>query len=70
MYNIAKILLTKREITEIHATGVFVNSALWLQMLADMCNIKVIVSSGIESSALGAVIIGMEAMELKPLPAK
>ena len=70
LYSIAKILLEKRVITEIHATGGFTHSSLWLQMLADMCNIKVLVSGAVESSALGAVMIGMEAMNIEPLPRK
>ena len=70
LYSIAKILLERRVITEIHATGGFTHSPLWLQMLADTCNIKVLVSGAVESSALGAVMIGMEAMEIEPLPAK
>jgi gluconokinase len=70
MYSIAKILLEKRVITEIHATGGFAHSSLWVQMLADVCNIKVLVSDAVESSALGAVMIGMEAMDLKPFSAK
>ena len=70
IYSIAKILLEKREITEIHATGGFTQSSLWLQMLADMCNIKVLVSGAVESSALGAVMIGLEAMGADPLPVK
>ena len=70
MYSIAKILLEKGEIDEIYATGGFVNSPLWLQMLADVCNIKVVVSGAVESSALGAVIIGMEAMEIAPFGRK
>jgi gluconokinase len=70
LYSIAKILLGKRVITEIHATGGFTHSALWLQMLADTCNIKVLVSGAVESSALGAVMVGLEAMQIEPLPKK
>jgi gluconokinase len=70
MYSIAKILLEQRDIKEIHATGGFVNSPLWVQILADVCNIKVLVSGAVESSALGAVIIGMEALELNSFPEK
>lgn len=70
LYSIAKLLLEKRVITKIHATGGFTHSSLWLQMLSDMCNIKVLVSGAVESSALGAVIIGLEAMEIAPLPQK
>jgi gluconokinase len=39
-------------------------------MLADMCNIKVLVSGAVESSALGAVMVGLEAMQIEPLPKK
>ncbi|MEO6456552.1 MAG: gluconokinase [Ginsengibacter sp.] len=70
MYSIAKILLEKGDITEIYATGGFVQSSLWLQMLADVCNIKVLVSGAVESSALGAVMIGMEALEIEAYPKK
>ena len=70
LYSIAKILLEKRVITEIYATGGFTHSSLWLQMLADTCNIKVLVSDAVESSALGAVMIGMEALDIEPLPPK
>lgn len=70
MYSIAKILLEKRVITEIHATGGFAHSSLWVQMLADVCNIKVLVADAVESSALGAVMIGMEAMDITPFAAK
>lgn len=65
LYSIAKILLEKREITEIYATGGFTHSDLWIQMLADVCNVKVLVADAVESSALGAVMIGMEAMEME-----
>jgi gluconokinase len=70
MYSIARILLAKRTITEIHATGGFTHSPLWLQMLADMCNTKLLVSGAVESSALGAVIAGMEALNIEPFPRK
>jgi gluconokinase len=70
VYSIAKILLEKRVITEIHATGGFAQSPLWVQMLADVCNIKVLVSASFESSALGAVMVGMEAIGREPFSVK
>ncbi|MEO6329605.1 MAG: gluconokinase [Ginsengibacter sp.] len=70
IYSIAKILLEKQVITEIHATGGFAQSSVWLQMLADICNIKVCVSGAAESSALGAVMIGMEALNIGPFARK
>ncbi|MES1223216.1 MAG: gluconokinase [Bacteroidota bacterium] len=62
MYCIGKVLMEKRNVTEIHATGGFTKSALWLQLLCDMFNRTVYVSGAVESSASGAVKLGMEAM--------
>ena len=70
VYSIVKILFENRVITEIHATGGFAQSPLWVQMLADICNIKVLVSGNVESSALGAVMIGMEALGHEPFSVK
>jgi len=65
LYNIGKILVEKKEITEVHASGGFAKSPLWLQILADVFNIKVIVSDAVESSALGAVMLGAEALDIR-----
>lgn len=62
IYSVIKVLAEKTNITEIHASGGFAKSALWLQILADVTNIKVLVSNTVESSALGAVLIGAEAL--------
>jgi gluconokinase len=70
VYSIAKILLERRHITEIRASGGFAQSSLWLQMLADVCNIKVLVSDAVESAALGAVMLGLGAMNLEPFEQK
>src|SRR5215210_4799128 len=61
LYSIGKILAEKKEITEIRASGGFAKSTLWLQVLADIFNIKVLASGTVESGALGAVILGVEA---------
>jgi len=61
IYSIGKILAENRKISEIRASGGFARSELWLQMLSDMFNIQVSVSATVESSALGAVILGAEA---------
>lgn len=65
MYSIVEILEEKATITELHASGGFAKSGLWVQMLADVANIKVIVSDTIESSALGAVMLGAEALKVE-----
>lgn len=61
LYSIGKILQEKDEVLEIYASGGFALSSLWLQILADMFNKKVCVSDASESSALGAVMLGIEA---------
>jgi len=61
LYSIGKILVENKEIRELHATGGFTRSPVWLQMLADVFNIKVLVFGEDESSALGAVITGLGA---------
>lgn len=67
LYSIAKIILEKRKVKGIYATGGFSQSPLWLQMLADMCNMEVSVSGSGESSALGAIMLGIEALQLEPV---
>lgn len=44
---------------QIHATGGFARSGLWRQMMADIFNQEVSVPESIESSCLGAAILGM-----------
>ncbi len=62
LYGIGQALLQKNNITVIRATGGFTHSRLWLQILSDVFNTTVEVSGAAESSALGAVAIGMEAL--------
>lgn len=66
IYSIVKILTEQHDVTELHASGGFAKSALWLQMLADVSGIKVLVSDTVESSALGAVMLGAEALGIAP----
>ena len=65
VYSIGRILAEKNTITELHATGGFVRSPLWLQMLADVFNVKVLTFGEEESAAMGAVVVGMEALGKK-----
>lgn len=62
VHSIGKILAENRNITEIHATGGFSRSPLWLQMLADVFNVKVLTFGEEESAVMGAVVVGMEAL--------
>jgi len=48
--------------TKIQATGGFVRSTLWRQMMADIFNQEVVVPESFESSCLGAVVLGMYAL--------
>ncbi|MCZ0211598.1 FGGY-family carbohydrate kinase, partial [Streptomyces sp. UMAF16] len=45
----------------IYAGGGFAESAEWVQMLADICGLPVQVPATVETSALGAVMIGAKA---------
>jgi len=65
MYSIGSILFEEKDSTELYASGGFARSALWLQLLADVFNKNVLVSTAVESAALGAVIIGAEAMGME-----
>ncbi|CAN5527150.1 gluconokinase [soil metagenome] len=64
VYSIGKILMEKSTVTTIYANGGFSESPLWVQMLADIFNLPVHVIAVEECSALGAVMIGMQALKL------
>ena len=65
VYSVGKALEeTTGNIDTIYATGGFVRSELWVQMLSDVFNKKVVVAESYESSCLGAVVIGMKAIGL------
>jgi gluconokinase len=63
MYAVGKILMEQKTVNIIYANGGFTESSLWIQMLADMFNLPVLVPAMEESSALGAVMIGMQALD-------
>jgi gluconokinase len=58
--------MDSNETDTVYAHGGFAQSSLWLQVLADVFNKKVVVADPVESSALGAVFIGMEALHEIP----
>jgi gluconokinase len=65
LFQVTEILLPdpqKRKETTIMASGGFGKSELWLQMVADIFQMKVATSQTIEGSAWGAVLIGIEAL--------
>ena len=65
IYSVARALEeTTGSIDTIYATGGFVRSELWVQILADVFNKKVAIAESYESSCLGAVVIGMKALEI------
>ncbi|SEK72361.1 gluconate kinase, FGGY family [Olivibacter domesticus] len=55
---------TAGELKVILASGGFARSDLWVQMLADVFNKKVYVKESVESSAVGAAIVAMNALQL------
>ena len=64
MYAIGKILMEKKPVTVIYANGGFTDTIFWIQLLADMFALPVYVPAVEEISALGAVIIGMQALKI------
>lgn len=70
IYSIGKLLTDQNPVTELHASGGFAKSKIWLQMLADVFNLKVFVSGTVESAAFGAVMIGAEALLFNGLTPK
>jgi gluconokinase len=46
----------------IHASGGFIQSVTWLQMLSDIFNKKVIVSLAADASAMGAAFLAMHSL--------
>lgn len=66
IYNLYTVLLAMEEQIgqprKIQATGGFARSPLWRQMMADIFDQKVIIPESIESSCLGAVILGLYAL--------
>ncbi len=65
LYSVGKALQeTTGNIDTIYATGGFVRSELWVQILADVFNKKVAIAESYESSCLGAAVLGMKALGL------
>ncbi|MDR5585417.1 gluconokinase [Paenibacillus larvae] len=65
IFNMYTVLLAMEEQigrpSKIHATGGFARSALWRQMMADIFDQEVVIPESIESSCLGAVVLGLYA---------
>lgn len=67
LFQITEILLPdpeKRKNTTIMASGGFGKSELWLQIVADIFQMNVQTSHTIEGSAWGAVLIGMQSIDV------
>jgi len=68
--NILEILVPEKESREqytLMASGGFAKSEIWLQMAADVFQMKVEVAETVEASAWGAVLIGFKATGIEPL---
>lgn len=64
LYTIGKLIMKSARVKDIYAAGGFAESSLWLQLLADVFNCRVLVSGSSESSALGAAMIGVKALNI------
>lgn len=65
LFSVVEILLPDLKIrkeTTVMVSGGFGKSELWLQMVADIFQMKVVVSETIEGAAWGAVLIGFKAI--------
>ena len=72
IFNLYTVMLALQELigepVSIQATGGFARSELWRQMVADIFNLDVFVPESIESSCLGAAILGLYSIgEIKEL---
>lgn len=70
LFNLYSVMLAMEEVIGrpalIHATGGFARSELWRQMMADIFDQEVVIPESLESSCLGAVILGLYALERIP----
>ncbi|MBC7827788.1 MAG: gluconokinase [Chitinophagaceae bacterium] len=64
LFSIGKLIMKTGTVKQIYAAGGFAESPLWLQLLADIFNCRVLVTGSLESSALGAVIVGVKALNI------
>jgi gluconokinase len=63
LYDIAENLIAGgTSIRQIHVSGGFVRSSAWLQILADIFNIKVCLLNTDDASAMGAAFLGLKEM--------
>jgi gluconokinase len=62
LYGISQPLSEQAEIKNIYATGGFARNELWIQILADVFNLPVMICETIENSAWGAVKCGIQAL--------
>lgn len=68
LHTIGSILAEQTPLRRIVAGGGFAKSPLWLQMLADVFQLPVEAPAMVESSALGAVMLGRKALNLNKMP--
>lgn len=60
----AEILLKQHDVKKIRAGGGATHSGLWMQIFADVFGLPVEISDSSESSALGAAVIGLKALDI------
>lgn len=65
---IGRALAEKTPPTRLTATGGFTQNQLWMQICADVFNVPLRYSPGLEVAAKGAAILAREALGLPPMP--
>jgi gluconokinase len=67
LFQVAGIISLMKEagiaVKEVRASGGFARSSLWCQMMADMLGVPILIPNDVESSSLGAVQLGLYAIE-------
>jgi gluconokinase len=67
-FGLYEVMLAVEEVNgridRIYATGGFIQSKFWLQLLADMFDRKIVVSAMADASAVGAALVGMYATDV------
>jgi gluconokinase len=64
LHSIAKVMMEQQPITSIYASGGFTQNQLWVQIVADVFQLPVYCSDTPEASAMGAVVLGAEALQM------
>ncbi|PWJ54295.1 gluconokinase [Dyadobacter jejuensis] len=65
LFEVGDILVEKNGVKTIYANGGFAHSSLWVQMLADVFGVNVMLNDTVETGTVGAVMMAMKSLGLK-----